>query len=159
MREEASYNEIETAALQAVQAMNREYEHQQACQRIVRQVYIVDATREEEEATKEAVRKALAALPIGATAKELEKTEETALAPFKAAVSARKETARLESEKQAQRRAAECGRLISNSTTSRGTFKKNTSSTADTVRCGAKRTGCDRSFGKRLSTSCWKIQT
>jgi hypothetical protein len=103
VREEASYNEMETAAVQAVQPMTREYEHQQACQRIVRRVYIFDVTREEEEAAKEAVRKALAALPIGAAATQLEKAEEIALAPYKAAVATRKEKARLESEKQAQR--------------------------------------------------------
>jgi hypothetical protein len=107
VREEASYHEMETAAVQAVQPMIREYEHEQACQRIVRRVYIYDTTREEEEGAKEAVRNALAALPIGAEAKQLEKAEETALAPYKAAVATRKEKARLESEKQAQRRAAE----------------------------------------------------
>jgi excisionase family DNA binding protein len=107
LREEANYNEMETAAVQAVQPMTREYEHQQACQRIVRRVYIFDATREEDEAAKEAVRKALAALPIGAAATQLEKAEETALTPHKAAVATRKEKARLESEKQAQRRAVE----------------------------------------------------
>jgi hypothetical protein len=105
VREEASYNEIETAAVQAVQPIIREYEHQQACERIVGRVYIYDATREEEEAAKEAVRKALAALPIDAAPKQLEKAEETARAPYKAAVATRKEKARVESEKQAQRRA------------------------------------------------------
>jgi hypothetical protein len=105
VREEASYHELETAAVQAVQPIIREYEHQEACQRIVGRIYIYDATREEEEAAKEAVRKALAALPIDAAAKQLEKAEETALAPYKAAVATRKEKARLESAKQAQRRA------------------------------------------------------
>jgi hypothetical protein len=107
LREEASYNEMETAAVQAVQPMIREYDHQQACQRIVGRVYFFDATREEEEAAREAVWKALAALPIGAAATQLEKAEETALAPYKAAVATRKEKARLESEKQSQRRAVE----------------------------------------------------
>jgi hypothetical protein len=73
----------------------------------VGRVFISEATREEQEAAKEAMRKALAALPIGAAAKELEKAEETALAPYKAAVATRKEKARLESEKQAQRRVVE----------------------------------------------------
>src|SRR5262245_18138090 len=82
---------METAAVQAVQPITREYEHQQACQRIVRRVYIFDVTREEEEAAKEAVRKALAALPIGAAATQLKKAEETALAPYEAAVATRKE--------------------------------------------------------------------
>jgi len=51
------------------------------------------------------MRKALAALPIGATQKHLEKADETVLTRYKAAVATRKEKARLESEKQAQRRA------------------------------------------------------
>jgi hypothetical protein len=105
VREEASYQEMETAAAQAVQPMMREYEHQQSCQRIVRRVCIFDATREEGEAAKEAVRNALAALPIGAAPKQLAEAEETALTPYKAAVATRKHKARLESEKQAQRRA------------------------------------------------------
>jgi hypothetical protein len=105
VREEANYTEMETAAVQAVQPMIREYEHQQACERIVGRVYIYDATSEEKEAAKEAIRKALAALPIGAPRRELEKVQETALAPHKAAVATRKDQARLESEKQAQRRA------------------------------------------------------
>lgn len=61
--------------------MIREYDHEQDCQRIVRHVQISDATREEEEAAKEAVRKALAALPIGAATKELEKAREAAVTP------------------------------------------------------------------------------
>jgi hypothetical protein len=79
----------------------------QSCSRRYRavRIYIYYATREEEEAAKEAVRQALAALPIDAAAKQLEKAEETALAPYKAAVATRKEKTRLESEKQAQRRA------------------------------------------------------
>jgi hypothetical protein len=95
VREEATYNEMETAAVQAVQPMIREYEHEQACQRIVGRVYIFDATREEEEAAKEAVRKALAALPIGAETKQLEKAGETAEAPYKAAVAKRKKRDRV----------------------------------------------------------------
>src|SRR5450759_4243864 len=82
VREEAGYNEMERAAVEAVQPLNREYEHQQACERIVGRVYIFDTTREDQEAAKEAVREALAELPIGATPKQLEKAEETALAPY-----------------------------------------------------------------------------
>jgi excisionase family DNA binding protein len=107
VRAEASYNEMETAAVQAVQPMIREYEHQKACERIVQRVYIAGATVAEEDAAKDAVREALAALPIGAAPRQLEKTEETALAQCKAAVAARKERSRLESEEQARRKAAE----------------------------------------------------
>lgn len=107
LREEASGSEIETAAIQAVQPMIHEYEHRQACQRIVQNVYLFSATTEEQEAAKEAVQRALASLPIGATRRELEKAEEDALAPYKAAIAQRKEKARLESEMQARRHTAE----------------------------------------------------
>ena len=53
------------------------------------------------------MRKALAALPIGVSPKQMEEAEEIALAPYKAAVATRKEAARLEFKKQAERRAAE----------------------------------------------------
>jgi hypothetical protein len=105
--EEAGFHEMETAAIQAVQPMIRAYEHHESCQRIIKRVYLFDATREEHEATREAVRRALAALPIGAAAKELEKAKEAALAPYKAAVSKRKKQARLVAERKGQRRAAE----------------------------------------------------
>jgi excisionase family DNA binding protein len=85
LSEEASYSEREMAAVEAVQPMIREYEHQLACQRVVGRVYIFDATREEKEAAKEAVREALAALPISAVPKQLAQAEETALSPYRAA--------------------------------------------------------------------------
>ncbi len=107
LREEASSQEIETATALAVQPMTREYEHQQRCERIVSRVYAFDATSVEQEAAKDSVRKALTALPIGAGAKELERAEEAALVPYKAAIAQRKEQARRESERQDQRRAAE----------------------------------------------------
>lgn len=107
VREDASYREMETAAVQATQPMIRAYEHLQACRRIVRGVYIFGATLEEQEAAQKAVWDKLAALPIGAAHKELEKAQEAGVAPYKAAVAARKEKARLESEKQSRHRAAE----------------------------------------------------
>jgi hypothetical protein len=106
-RDEASYHELETVAVQAVQPMIREYEHQQACRRMVGRIYIYGATTEEMEAAKDAVRQALAVLPVDTAPRQMEKAEETALAPYKAAVAAREERGRLESERQARRRAAE----------------------------------------------------
>jgi hypothetical protein len=108
VRAEASYEEMETAAVQAVQPMIGEYEHEEACHRIVGRVFLYGATWEEQQAAKESVRKALEAVPIGATARELEKAEQTALVPHKAAVAARQEKARQEFEKQARRSTAEC---------------------------------------------------
>jgi len=106
-RAEASYQEIETAAVQAVQPMVREYEHQQACQRIVSGLYLFDLDYAEQDPAREAVRKALAVLPIGADAKTMERAQERALAPYKAAVATHKEKARLQSERESQRRIAE----------------------------------------------------
>jgi excisionase family DNA binding protein len=100
LREEARYHEMEIAAEEAVQPIVQEYEHQEACRRIVRLVYVCGATSEEREAAEEAVRQALEALPIGAGRKQLEQAEETALVPYKAAVAARKEKARLQLEEQ-----------------------------------------------------------
>lgn len=107
LREEASYREMEAATVQAVQPVIHEYNHQQECERMVGRVYIFDAKQEELEGAKEAMRKGLAALPVGATVKELEKARDAAVAPYRAAVDARKEKAQLELQKQAQRRAAE----------------------------------------------------
>ncbi len=107
LREEASYGEMETATLLAVQPMIREYEHRRECEWIIGLLYLFEATREELEAAKDELRKTLATLPIGAERKELEKAQEAVLSALKAAVARRREAARLESEAQTQRRAAE----------------------------------------------------
>jgi len=86
--------------------MIRLYNHTLACQRIVERVRIFGATTEEMEEATEAVCQALVTLAIGASDKQLEAAEENALAPYKAVVTARKEKARLESEKDTQRRIA-----------------------------------------------------
>jgi len=105
LRDEASYSEMETGAALAVQPVIREYEHQQKYQRIVRQVQILGATPEEEEAAQRGGSEALVLLPIDAATRELEKSRDAAVVPFKAVVSERKKKARPESEKQTQRRA------------------------------------------------------
>jgi excisionase family DNA binding protein len=107
VRVDASYSEMESAAKQAVQPMIREYEHARACERIVENAYILGAIGTEGDAAKEAVRRAIAALPVGASDKQLELAAAAALAPYKAAVAARSEKARLAEEKESQRRAAE----------------------------------------------------
>jgi hypothetical protein len=106
-REQASSEEMESAALLAVEPTIREYEYRLECERVVERVYVFDATREEQESAREAVRKALAELPVGASSKELKKAEEAALAGLKAAVAQRQEAARLQSQRKAQRESAE----------------------------------------------------
>jgi hypothetical protein len=97
LHKEVSYCEMEKAAVQAVHPTIRAFEQMQNCQRILGRLYLFDATREEQEAAKEAVRQAPVALPIGAATKELEKARDAALTPHKAAVSERKERGRLDS--------------------------------------------------------------
>lgn len=107
LHEQASDREMAAAAGQAVQPMIRAYEHAQAAERMVGRVYVFDATPAEQEAAEQAVREALLALPIGAAPREMEKAKDAALTPYKAAAAQRKEAARLKSEKQARRPAAE----------------------------------------------------
>jgi hypothetical protein len=107
LRPEASYQQIETAALLAVRPMILEYEHQRECDWIVGRMYLFGATPEELEAAKNELRKRLATLPVGAERKELEKAQEVAVSALKVCVARREEAGRLESEVQARRRAAE----------------------------------------------------
>ena len=103
-REDASYNEMAAATVLAVEPMVREFEHHQACGRVLAWIALdssmLGASSDEQEAAKEAVRKALAGLPVGASHKQLEQAKEAALGPFAAAVARRKET-------QSKRRKAE----------------------------------------------------
>jgi len=85
--------------------MVREYEHRQACQRMVSGLYLFDLDYAERDPAREAVRKALAAL-VGADAKTMERAQERALAPYKAAVATRKERARQESDNWFSRQSA-----------------------------------------------------
>jgi hypothetical protein len=107
LRTEASSGEMKAAASQAVQPVIREYQHQQACQRTAAWIYVSGASWSEQEEAKEAVREALAALPIGATQKQMEKAKQTALAPFQATVAEREEKEQRESEQRSKRRDAE----------------------------------------------------
>lgn len=107
IRAEASDDEMETAAIQAVQPMVREYDHLQACQRVLSWIYVSGATLQEQEDAKGAVQNALAALPIGATQKQLDAAKQAALVPFEEAVANREEAARLKAEKQRKRRDAQ----------------------------------------------------
>jgi hypothetical protein len=60
----------------------------------------------ERDRAKEAVRLVLKKLPLGADAKTMERAQEFALAPFKAAVANRNEKARLETQRQFSRQSA-----------------------------------------------------
>lgn len=104
---EAKYREMAAAAEEAVQPWIAGFKHVQACLRTADSVYIYDATTAEREAAIKAVFETLTKLPVGTTGYELENAKDVVLAPYKTAIARRKETARLESEKQARRLAAE----------------------------------------------------
>jgi hypothetical protein len=107
VRADASYEEVEAATGQAVQPVIREYGHVQACRRVLEWTYVSGATTDEQDAASEAARKAIAALSIGTTEKQMQQAKETALAPFVAAVARRNEAARLKAEQESNRRTTE----------------------------------------------------
>ena len=107
IRAEASYGEMETAAIQAVQPMIQEYHHVEACRTALLRIYVSGATWQEQEEVKEAVRNALSALPIGATQKQLDNAKQATLAAFEAEVAKRQKAAALEAEQQRKRRDAQ----------------------------------------------------
>jgi len=130
VRGEASYSEMETAAVQAVQPMVREYEHQQACQQMVNRLSLFDLDLAEWDSAKEAVRKSLADLPLGADAKTMERAKEHALAPFKAAAATRKE--RDSSPKSSSGARLPPGKRMLSSATSANTSARNSSFPVET---------------------------
>jgi hypothetical protein len=106
-RAEASYGEMETAAIQAVKPVAAEYEHVAACRRVLSSIHLYGASSAEREQATDAVRKALAELPIGATQHQIEDGKQAALAPFAAAIAAREKAKELEAEQQRKRNNAE----------------------------------------------------
>jgi excisionase family DNA binding protein len=107
LREGATYNEMETATVQAVQPMVKEYDHHQACQRSLSSIYLSGATSDEREEARKVVSKTFSDLPIGASQRDIEKARETALAPILTRISQRMENARLEDERRRKKSAAE----------------------------------------------------
>lgn len=107
VRAEASYAEIEAAAIHATQPMIREHEHADRCRRIVAGIFMLHATTEEQDRAQDAARKAMAALPVGTSHAQLERAKETAVAPIVAEVARRKETAERESVERRKRQEAE----------------------------------------------------
>jgi excisionase family DNA binding protein len=93
LRDAASADEMLMAAQNAVAPLVRQYEHARVCEEVVQKVWMElpgGVTGEWEEG-KDAVREALADLPLSASRRELEKARTTALAPIRAAIAARQE--------------------------------------------------------------------
>jgi hypothetical protein len=92
--EDAGPRELAAVAMQAVEPMMREYEHDRLCEGALSWIYVSGASSEEQEAAKEAAREAVAALPVGTSHKQIEQAKEKALAPFVAAVARREKADR-----------------------------------------------------------------
>ena len=106
-RPDASLDELELAATQSLQPVMREYGHQKACQSLQAWINLPGATSEELELAKGIVRKALSALPVGTSQKQLEQAKQSALAPLAAKIGRRVESERAEAEEREAHRAAE----------------------------------------------------
>jgi hypothetical protein len=93
LRDGATPNEVKIVASQAVVPLVQEFEHGNACEQMVKNVWlnVSGGTLEECEPGTEAVRVALAKLPIGASKRELEKARDDALEPIRNTVAARQD--------------------------------------------------------------------
>ena len=86
---DATSSQMQQAAWLAVQPMVQEHAQWQACRDLVASIFLLDGTFEENQQARQAVSEALARLPPGTAQKELEKTKEAALEPFRAAIQRR----------------------------------------------------------------------
>jgi excisionase family DNA binding protein len=99
---DATSSEMREVASLAVQPMAKEHAHWQNCGNLARWIMLSGGTVEEEQQACQAVSEALARLTVGTSQKELEKTKEATLEPFRAAIQRRKADAQ-EREDQARR--------------------------------------------------------
>ncbi len=105
---DATSSEMEEVASLAVRPMAKEYAHWQNCENLARWITLPGGTVEEDQQARQAVSEALARLPVGTSQKELEKTKEATLEPFRAAIQRRKADAQEREDK--ARRASEKAR-------------------------------------------------
>jgi hypothetical protein len=91
LRNGASLEEVKMAAKQAVASLVQEFEHGTVCAQMVKDVWmkLSGATSEECEQGRDAVRAALAKLPVGASKNEMERVRENALGPTRVNIAAR----------------------------------------------------------------------
>lgn len=111
---DSTSSEMQQVAWLAVQPMAQEHAQWQACRELVRWITLPGGTYAEEQQARQAVSEALALLPVGASQKELQKTKEATLEPFRAAIQkreadaqGREDQARREREEARQRAAVE----------------------------------------------------
>ena len=107
---DATSSEMQQVAWLAVQPMAQEYAQWQACRDLARSIILPGGTFEEDQQARQAVSEALARLPVGTSQKELEKTKEATLEPFRAAIQKRKADAQ-EREEQARRESEKARQL------------------------------------------------
>jgi hypothetical protein len=106
-------SELRDVARRAVSPIIVEFEHVQNCERILQGVFwkVWGATTEESEGARNKVSKALDAIPVGTSYKEMERVRDAALQPFKAAIA--KRNAEEEKRKKEERRTQEIESTVS----------------------------------------------
>lgn len=82
LRDQATMEEIRTAADRAGDAIAREFGHHQACEKMASSVYLRGGCNEDDQEARQAVLKVLTALPVGSNEKRMTETRDAALAPF-----------------------------------------------------------------------------
>lgn len=103
---DASYYDLEAAAITGMQPTIKGYAHLQACERVVSSIWL-SVGSEESTTAKEAVRQALALLPVGVAQAQLEKARDAALVPFRSRIAERERATEKRQREERARFAAE----------------------------------------------------
>lgn len=98
MRTDATSHEMQEMAWSAVQPMAREHARWKAARDMAASIFLSDGTYEEMEQAREAVREALARLPIGTSQREMERIKDATLEPFQGVIRKRKADAQQREE-------------------------------------------------------------
>ena len=106
LRDDASSEEIRSAARLAVAKVAAEFAHAQACQKMAGWVFL-PGTSEEDDQARAAVKEALAQLPVGASEKQMQAARDAAMQPIRDAITQRQAQAQTEQQqRQAEAEAA-----------------------------------------------------
>jgi hypothetical protein len=88
---DASFLQQQTASARAAESITKEFEHAGRREQIVSWVILAGATSEDTDDARDAVRKALAGVPVGASDRQLQAARDAALAPFRAKIKSRED--------------------------------------------------------------------
>jgi hypothetical protein len=87
----ASLSGYQSAAAHAVEPVKNEFEHAERLEEVASRMALSGATTDEREDARDAVRKALAGLPVGASTRQLEAARDTTIEPLRAKIRGRED--------------------------------------------------------------------